>query len=85
MSNHQQLHQLYLGTMRSYRTLTAAAFIKQNMPMGHNTQFPLGQGGSLGDQEALDVAEYFAHMARPDFVGKEKDWPNGGKPKDARY
>ena len=67
------------------RTFTAAAFIKQNMPMGHNIQFPLGQGGSLGDQEALDVAEYFAHMARPDFIGKEKDWPNGGKPKDARY
>ena len=67
------------------RTYTAAAFIKQNMPMGHNTKFPLGQGGSLGDQEALDVAEYFAHMARPDFIGKDKDWPNGGKPKDARY
>lgn len=67
------------------RTFTAAAFIKQNMPMGHNTQFPLGQGGSLSDQQAIDVAEYFSHMGRPDFTGKDKDWPNGGKPKDARY
>jgi thiosulfate dehydrogenase len=67
------------------RTYTAAAFIKQNMPMGHNTKFPLGQGGSLTDQEAVDVAEYFSHMGRPDFTDKNKDWPNGEKPKDARY
>ena len=67
------------------RTYTAAAFIKQNMPMGHNTKFPLGQGGSLTDQEAVDVAEYFSHMGRPDFTDKSKDWPNGEKPKDARY
>ena len=32
----------------------------------------MGQSGSLSDQEAMDVAEYFAHMARPDFTGKEK-------------
>lgn len=67
------------------RTFTAAAFIKQNMPMGHSTKFPLGQGGSLTDQEAVDVAEYFSHMGRPDFSEKTTDWPNGGKPKDARY
>ena len=67
------------------RTYTAAAFIKQNMPMGHSTKFPLGQGGSLSDQEAVDVAEYFTHMGRPDFSDKTKDWPEGGKPKDARY
>jgi len=67
------------------RTYTAAAFIKQNMPMGHSTKFPLGQGGGLSDQEAVDVAEYFSHMGRPDFTEKTKDWPNGGKPKDARY
>ena len=67
------------------RTFTAAAFIKQNMPMGHNTRFPLGQGSSLNDQEAVDVAEYFSHIGRPDFADKLKDWPQGEKPKDARY
>ncbi|SSC66102.1 c-type cytochrome [Ciceribacter selenitireducens] len=66
------------------RTYTAAAFVKRNMPIGFHEKFPLGQGG-LSDQEALDVAEYFSHMPRPDFPDKVKDWPNGGKPKDARY
>ncbi len=66
------------------RTYTAAAFIKHNMPMGHSTKFPLGQG-ALSDQEAVDVAEYFSHVKRPDFPEKANDWPNGEKPKDARY
>lgn len=66
------------------RTYTAAAFIKSNMPMGHSTKFPLGHGG-LSDQDAVDVAEYFSHIKRPDFAEKSKDWPNGEKPKDARY
>ena len=66
------------------RTYTAAAFIKQNMPMGHSTKFPMGQGG-LSDQEAVDVAAYFSHVKRPDFPDKVNDWPNGEKPKDARY
>lgn len=58
------------------RTYTAAAFVKHNMP--------LGQGGTLSDQDALDVAEFFTHQIRPVFAGKSKDWPKGGKPKDAR-
>ena len=58
------------------RTYTAAGFVKNNMP--------LGQTG-LSDQEAIDVAEYFTHQPRPDFSSKVSDWPNGGKPKDARY
>lgn len=66
------------------RTYTAAAFIKSNMPMGHSTRFPLGHGG-LSDQEAVDVAEYFSHIKRPDFPEKINDWPKGEKPKDARY
>ncbi|MFS8037511.1 c-type cytochrome [Xanthobacter sp. AM11] len=66
------------------RTYTAAAFVKRNMPIGFHEKFPLGQGG-LSDQEAVDVAEYFSHMPRPDFAPKVKDWPNGGKPADARY
>ncbi|KTC40454.1 cytochrome C [Pseudomonas sp. ABAC61] len=66
------------------RTYTAAAFVKRNMPIGFHEKFPLGQGG-LSDQEALDVAEYFSHQPRPDFPDKVKDWPNGGRPVDARY
>lgn len=58
------------------RTYTAAAFVKHNMP--------LGQPNTLTDQEAVDVAEYFTHLGRPDFPGKRKDWPKGDKPKDAR-
>lgn len=58
------------------RTYTAAAFVKQNMP--------LGQPNTLTEQEAVDVAEFFTHQPRPDFPGKANDWPKGGKPKDAR-
>lgn len=66
------------------RTYTAAAFVKRNMPIGMHEKFPLGQGG-LSDQEAVDVAEYFAHQPRPDFAAKVKDWPKDPKPADARY
>jgi thiosulfate dehydrogenase len=59
------------------RLKTAAAFVKANMP--------LGQGGSLGDQEALDVAAFFTRQPRPDFARKLEDWPKGGKPDDAPY
>ncbi|HQT81567.1 MAG TPA: c-type cytochrome [Ferrovaceae bacterium] len=66
------------------RTYTAAAFVKHDMPISNNMNFPLGQGG-LSDQDAVDVAQYFTHQSRPDFAKKVKDWPNGGKPQDARY
>lgn len=56
---------------------TAAAFVRWKMP--------LGQGGTLTDQEATDVAAYFTTQPRPDFTRKGEDWPNGGKPRDARY
>jgi thiosulfate dehydrogenase len=59
------------------RLNTAAAFIKHNMPQG--------QEGSLEDQQAYDIAAYIIHRARPDFGNKHLDWPNGGKPEDARY
>lgn len=59
------------------RTFTAAAFVKHNMP--------LGQGGSMSDQEAVDVAEFFTHQPRPVYRYKAKDWPKGDKPKDARH
>lgn len=67
------------------RTYTAAAFIKQNMPVGQGAHPPIGTDRVLSDQDAVDVAEYFAHQPRPDFPGKVNDWPKGGKPKDARY
>ena len=56
---------------------TAAGFVKHNMP--------LGQGGTLTDDEAWDVAAYFTQKERPDFKGKVNDWPKGDKPADARH
>lgn len=69
------------------RTYKSAAFIRNNMPMGVHAQGAWGEGeqGTLTDQEAVDVAEYFTHQPRPDFAAKHKDWPSGKKPKDARY
>ena len=67
------------------RTYKAAAFVKYNMPMGIQTQGLWGHGNVLSDQDAIDVAEFFTHQPRPDFAGKVNDWPNGKKPKDARY
>ena len=58
------------------RTYTAAGFIKHNMP--------LGQGGSLSDQDAVDVAEYMTHQPRPPFAAAKNDYLKGKKPKDAR-
>ena len=55
---------------------TAAAFVKAKMPLG---------GAALSDQEAYDVAAYFTRQPRPDFKAKKGDWPNGDRPKDARY
>lgn len=59
------------------RLSTAAAFVRHNMP--------LGQGGTLSDQDAWDVAAYFTTQPRPDFAAKGLDWPRGGRPADARY
>lgn len=58
------------------RTYTAAAFIKGKMPFG--------QGNSLSDQEAVDIAGYFTQLPRPVKANKDKDWPNGDAPKDVR-
>lgn len=67
------------------RTYKAAQFVKYAMPPAMNLAAPLGAGGILSDQDAVDVAEYFTHMPRPDFAGKVNDWPGIKKPKDARY
>lgn len=55
----------------------AASFIWHNMPFG--------QGKSLPQQEAWDVAAYINSMPRLDSPGKENDWPIGGAPKDVPY
>jgi thiosulfate dehydrogenase len=62
-------------------TFNAAAFIKSNMPIAGATKFPLEQGG-LSDQDAVDIADYFAHQPRPDFDAKVDDWPKGERPKN---
>lgn len=67
------------------RTYKAATFVRDNMPMSVQKTGMWGQGHVLSDQEAVDVSEYFTHMPRPDFAKKVNDWPNGKKPKDARY
>lgn len=58
------------------RLRTAASFIRYNMPYGNPT---------LTDQQAFDVAAYVNAHPRPDFRGKENDWPRGDAPPDAPY
>jgi thiosulfate dehydrogenase len=55
----------------------AASFIWHNMPFG--------QGKTLTQQEAFDVATYVTSQARTDSPGKEQDWPAGGAPSDVPY
>jgi thiosulfate dehydrogenase len=59
------------------RVTVAASFIKSNMPRGW--------GWTLTDDEAFDVAAYVNSQPRPDFPGKQHDWPKGGKPEDVQY
>jgi thiosulfate dehydrogenase len=59
------------------RLRTTASFIRYNMPY----DLP----GTLGDQEAFDVAAYLNSHPRPDLAGKENDWPNGDAPPDVAY
>lgn len=59
------------------RVRTAAAFIRDNMPFD--------RPGSLTDQQAFDVAAIVVAQPRPDFPGKEYDWPNGDPPPDVAY
>ena len=59
------------------RLRTAAAFIRAAMP--HD------RPNTLTPQQAYDVAAYMNSHARPDFKGKELDWPNGDPPPDVAY
>jgi thiosulfate dehydrogenase len=58
------------------RVSIAAAFVQVKMP--------LGNAGTLTDQDAFDIAAYFTAQPRPAFAGTSKDWPNARKPADAR-
>ncbi|MBA2626691.1 MAG: hypothetical protein H0U85_01635, partial [Gemmatimonadales bacterium] len=33
----------------------------------------------------MDVAAFVTTQPRPDFPGKENDWPSGGAPPDVAY
>jgi thiosulfate dehydrogenase len=59
------------------RVRSAATFIKYNMP--------LHEPGTLSDQDAFDLAKYVNSQPRPDYAGKELDWPNGDPPPDVAY
>ncbi|GAA4434081.1 hypothetical protein GCM10023091_08520 [Ravibacter arvi] len=63
------------------RLITAARFIKGNMPLGVTHESPL-----LSDDEAYDVAAYINSKLRPVKANKEKDYPDlSKKPKDCPY
>ncbi len=64
-----------------HRLLTAARFIKANMPLGATPEQPL-----LNDQEAYDVAAYINSLPRPVKAHKERDYPDlAKKPVDCPY
>lgn len=59
------------------RVRTAASFVRDNMPFD--------QPGTLTDQQAFDVAAFVVAQPRPDFPGKQLDWPHGDPPPDVAY
>jgi thiosulfate dehydrogenase len=63
------------------RVLTAAGFVRHNMPLGTTFSAPV-----LSDEEAYDVAAYINSKARPTVADLDKDYPNKlQKPADAPY
>jgi thiosulfate dehydrogenase len=63
------------------RVLTAAAFIRHNMPFGTTFDAPL-----LSDEEAYDVAAYMNSLERPVRPNLDVDFPNNlQKPVDTPY
>jgi thiosulfate dehydrogenase len=59
------------------RVNSAARFIHQLMPRD--------RPGILTPQQAYDVAAYVTSRPRPDYAGKENDWPGGSPPPDVAY
>lgn len=63
------------------RLITAAKFIKGNMPLGVTHDAPL-----LSDEEAYDVAAFINSHSRPEKANKELDYPDRSKkPIDCAY
>lgn len=63
------------------RLLTAAAFVRHNMPLGTTFGAPV-----LSDDDAYDVAGYINSTERPQKANLDKDFPNKfQKPVDAPY
>lgn len=63
------------------RVITAAKFIKGNMPLGVTYDKPM-----LSDDEAFDVAAFINSKSRPVKEHKELDYPDlSRKPKDCPY
>jgi thiosulfate dehydrogenase len=63
------------------RVITAARFIKANMPFGATYDNPI-----LTDEQAYDVAAYIDAHARPVKAGTERDYPDlSRKPVDSPY
>ena len=59
------------------RVRTAAEFISRNMPFD--------APGTLSDSDAFNVAAFVNVHDRPDYPGKENDWPKGDPPPDVAY
>jgi len=59
------------------RLRVMAAFVRRHMPFD--------RPGTLTPQLAFDIAGYVTNRPRPDFLGKEMDWPNGDPPPDVAY
>jgi thiosulfate dehydrogenase len=59
------------------RLQVTAAFVRSNMPFD--------TPGTLTSQDAFDVAAFMNGHERPDFAGKENDWPKGDPPPDSPY
>ena len=57
--------------------VTLASFVHALMP--------IDRAQRLTPQQAFDVATYINTRPRPDFRGKARDWPHGGKPFGADY
>lgn len=69
-------HSFNIGAGMARRN-TAAAYIHQLMPQN--------KPRTLTPQQAFDLAAYVTSRPRPDFPGKERDWPHGGAPSDVAY
>jgi thiosulfate dehydrogenase len=63
------------------RLLTAAGFVRHNMPQGTTFDAPM-----LSDGDAYDVAAYINSLDRPAMAGLDKDYPiRAQKPVDTPY